>query len=364
MEQKRLHNLDFLRGYFILLALYQHFCFYTNLWFTNYFDEMNLLNTVYANFAPYIDNVLPVTSANTFLHRWFTPWVSQVYLMMAAFNLASRKGTSFTKQYTGKIKIFATLFLFFIFENFIMSRSFGEAFTLYPLLTWMIVLALIATVYRFTGIKGVVALFLIHCLKWPLPIDQVTHSFISYMENNFHPSFDIDARIDHFLGSGCLGFIFGYAYYHKDWNEMKLCLTPFVVGSLLALNWKLFGPVFYIDVENVLATEHLATETFIGTLGIWGIQLYVLSFFLYIERYRNISLKIPVVNWVGEHSLSVFSIHRIFFVFILMPSTVYIYARLDIELVNSFPFIWSCVGITVFTGWFIRKIRMQDIIFK
>lgn len=364
LQNKRLHNFDMLKGYFILLALYQHFCFFTNLWFTNYFNEYELINTVYRFFLPIYDQVIPVTEANTFLHRWFTPWVSQVYLMLAAFNLSSRKQQEFTKEYLPKLKIFGTLFLFFLCENFLMSKSFGDSFALYPLLTWMIVLSIIATLYRFFGIKAILVLFVLQCFKWVIPVDAWTVLAENYLREHFHPSFYFDARIDYFIGSGCLGFLYGYAYYHLKWNNLKLYYIPFAIGCALALNWRLYGPPFYIEVENILSTEHLASESISGTLGVWGIQLYVLSFFLYLENIRSISLKIPVLNWVGVHSLAVFGIHRVFFVFILMPTIVYLFAKFEIPLVNSLPFIWTCIAITVGFGWLIRKIKMHEILFK
>lgn len=363
-DNTRLNNLDFLKGYFILLALYQHFCFFTNVWFTNYFYEFFLIDTTYSHFANMVDQVLPVTEANTFLHRWFTPWVSQIYLMLAAFNLSIRKGEEFNKQYFSKIKIFGILFLFFFMENFLIARSYGDVFVLYPLLTWMIVLSIIATLYRYWGLKAVVLAFTVHLLKWVLPADQWTDSFVKFMELKFHPGFYIDARIDHFFGSGCIGFIYGHIFFHSKINDLKKYFIPFTIGIGLAAYWRYFGPAFYIDRENVLATEHLATESVSGTLGIWGIQLYVVSLFLYLEKVKNISIKAPIINWVGIHSLTPFSIHRVFFIYMLMPTIVYIYAKFNIVLVNSLPFIWFCVGITVFVSWFIRKIKMHQIIFK
>lgn len=363
-DHKRLNNLDMLKGYFILLALYQHFCFFTNLWFTNYFNEWELSSTVFKFFDHMYDNVLPVTTANTWLHRWFTPWVSQVYLMLAAFNLSMRDRESFKKTYFGKLQIFGTLFLFFLCENFVMARSFGDALALYPLLTWMIVLSIIATLYRFFGVKGVIVAFILHLSKWWIPVDNWTIAFESWVVNNVHPSYYIDARIDHFFGSGCLGFIYGHMYYHCKLNNTKQYFIPFTVGAALALQWRLWGPKFYIDVENVLATEHLATDSISGTFGVWGIQLYVVSFFLYIEQIRNISIKAPLLNWVGKHSLTVFGIHRVFFVFILMPIIIWFHAKFEITLINSLPFIWLCVFTTVAFGWFIRKIKMHEILFK
>jgi hypothetical protein len=86
----RIVNLDFLRGLFIILALDQHFTYYINVWYVDYFRDAMALTSTYAVHFPMIGKTVPTDSINHWLAIVFTPWVSQIYLTMAAFNLAKK----------------------------------------------------------------------------------------------------------------------------------------------------------------------------------------------------------------------------------------------------------------------------------
>jgi hypothetical protein len=93
---------------------------------------------------------------NYWLAIIFTPWVSQIYLTMSAFNLARKDQLSFSEGMTAKFKAFGLIFLYFVFENFIVAPNFGQALSFYPIMLWMVVLTLLSVIYRFLGIKGIV----------------------------------------------------------------------------------------------------------------------------------------------------------------------------------------------------------------
>lgn len=90
----------------------------------------------------------------------FTPWVSQIYLTMAAFNLAKKDQLTFRSEIGNKFKVFGMILLYFILENFIVAPNTGQAVSFYPIMLWMIILGFISLIYNYVGIRGILALCL------------------------------------------------------------------------------------------------------------------------------------------------------------------------------------------------------------
>ena len=66
----RITNFDLLRGFFIFQALWQHFCFYLNVWYTTFFRDTSVLNYGYQVHKSMIGNNLPLDYL-TYLTAWF-----------------------------------------------------------------------------------------------------------------------------------------------------------------------------------------------------------------------------------------------------------------------------------------------------
>jgi len=97
-----------------LLALDQHFAYYLNVWYVDYFRDAIALGTTYAHLLPQIGKNLSTGPIEYWLALIFTPWVSQIYLTMSAFNLAKKTQDEFRQKLIEKIKILGLIFLFFI----------------------------------------------------------------------------------------------------------------------------------------------------------------------------------------------------------------------------------------------------------
>src|SRR6218665_1977288 len=74
-SRPRLVNLDFLRGLFIILALDQHFTYYINMWYVDYFRDTMALTSTYAVHFPMIGKQVSSDYFNHLLAIIFTPWV-------------------------------------------------------------------------------------------------------------------------------------------------------------------------------------------------------------------------------------------------------------------------------------------------
>src|SRR5690606_16306934 len=85
---KRVHCLDFLRGFFVFLALWQHFGYYLNFWYVDYFGGWSYWENLLDFHKPFLGRQLSVDSVSTWAAWCFTPWVSQFYLFLAAINHA------------------------------------------------------------------------------------------------------------------------------------------------------------------------------------------------------------------------------------------------------------------------------------
>lgn len=362
-SSNRIVNLDFLRGLFVILALDQHFTYYINMWYVEYFRDSIALSSTYKIHFPMIGHQVATDSFNHILGVIFIPWVSQVYLTLASFNLAKRSPEVFRSQLNQKLKIFGLIFIYFLMENFIVAPNFGQAISFYPIMLWMIVMSIMGIVYSLVGIWGIVSLTLISLLRWLLPIEFFSNIFQNIMVQSVHPGFEYDARIDYFFTSGCLGFLMGYVHYHKP-NLKKLKDLYFILlGAALVFFYLIYGDAIVIDPSNAFAHEHDLAQTFSGTLYILGIQAIVISSFLWLEK-KSINFNVPIISWVGANSILVFAFHRIFFVRMLGPFSVALGTMLGRTLGASTLELYSYVGITIAVCYFIKKSRLGEIILQ
>jgi hypothetical protein len=357
----RIHNFDLLRGFFIFLALWQHFSFYLNIWYVSFFRDMAVLNQTYFVHKNMIGVILPLDKVTYFVAWFFTPWVSQIYLTLAAFNLSRKNENDFKSIYKQKMKIFLFILMFFIFENFLVSPNLGEAISFYPIMAWMYILAGIATLYRYFGIKSIWFLLTLSFTRWFIPELTFLADLVSFLQTYVHDSYEFDAQIDYFLSSGCIGFLMGYYYHHRNLGLLRE-LKIMGGGISLIIIWYIFGVPNTMNYLNIFDTEHLMAETFFGSLCILGVQLLLLPAFIVLEKYYKISLKIPILNYVGIESLSIFALHRILFVFIFVPIMIFIGTIFNHSLINTFWVAWISAGLVFLINYFIKKTRIHEII--
>jgi hypothetical protein len=362
-KDSRIINFDILRGFFIFLAFWQHFSYYLNVWYIYYFKENLVLDKNYQIHKMMIGFHVPVDGFSHWAAWFFTPWVSQIYLTLAAFNLAKRTQQKFQLVYFQKLKVFGLILIYFTFENFLVSPHFGESISFYPIMAWMFILSAITILYQRFGVNGIWFLIIISFIRWTIPIFPIVFGFEQWMQVNIHSGYEFDAQIEYFLTSGCMGFLLGYYYYHREWG-VKREFSLMFIGFLLFINWYIFGQTFSVNFLDVFESEHDLAKTFTGSLSILGIQMMILSCFLYIEKKHKMIIKIPFLKWIGINSLKLFSLHRILFVHIFVPIMLFIVTIIDKPLINTWWICWSCSILVMATGHFINKTKIHKLILR
>jgi hypothetical protein len=363
-DDSRIVNFDLLRGFFIFLALWQHFAYYLNIWYAEYFREMGVLEKNYLSHKHMIGFNLPVDSFSHWAAWFFTPWVSQVYLTLAAFNLSKRSQEEFKSVFAGKLKIFGLFYLYFVMENILVAPNFGEGISFYPIMSWMIILTLNAVFYRYFGIKGVLILFVLSFAKWFVPDSWYDSGGLEYwMQQNVHAQYELDAQIHYFLTSGCMGFILGWLHSQKeDWG-FKRELGQFVLGFILLMTWVIWGEKFTVNFMDVFETEHDLADDILGLLSILGVQLMVLSSFLLAEK-KGFSFKIPLLHWIGVHSLTIFAFHRVLFVHFFVPFMMIVANFNKTILINKWYICWGSTLLVCLFTWFVQKTQIHKLVVR
>lgn len=362
-SRSRLVNLDFLRGLFIILALDQHFTYYINMWYVDYFRDSMALTSNYAVHFPMIGKQVSSDFFNHLLAIVFTPWVSQIYLTMAAFNLAKKDQTTFGIEMLGKFKVFGLIFLYFVLENFLVAPNTGQAISFYPIMLWMVILGLISVIYKYVGIRGVLFFTLLAMFRFVIPVEYISNFFEEVIQSRIHPGFEYDARFEYFVLSACLGFIMGYVHYHLPLYKYKKDYLFAGLGALLVLIYVVIGDTFVVPLDDFFITEHDLARTFSGTAYIIGIQAIIISAFLWLER-KNIKFNVPLVSWVGVYSLMIFALHRILFVKLIAPISLMIGNITGRTLGASIVEIYIYVLITLAICYFIKVSPISDIILQ
>ncbi len=352
--KKRIDSLDLLRGTIVLLAILQHYVGFHNFWYEEY--------TYLRNFTlPFYDDIRLLYESKTILHAEgvlfyigtaLIPWLTHLYLALACFNLASREQEEFKKVYKSKTKIFGMLFVLFYLENIAFYPSIGYGLSIFPLQIFLAVLAIITLCYRFLGVRAIAILMVLTLTRYLLPGDPIGDHFEKFMVLHVHPLFEYDARLEHFLATGCFGFLIGYVFYHKKEWRVKLAYLGLGLSVIRMATWFAVDDPYLFNIGNVYHLEDAWTDFFGGNLMIFACVF--LSIFLTLWA-RHLKLSKPPLSWilwVGQASLFVFLLHRMIGIYILFPLREYISIVFSYPMKNSFfenaVLIISCVLICRF----------------
>jgi len=308
-------------------------------------------------------NILYMESAFVYASGYFlTPSISQVFLALACFNLAKRSKIEFKIIYRSKMKLFGILFAFFYLENFVVEDRLTHAFSInHSILTWMMILALIATLYRWFGWMGVGFTLALSFVLPALPIDPWMNQFENLVSHSLFIDFKFEARPHYFLGSGCIGFLLGTLFHQVRPKDHAVQLSLVLLGLTLYASWVFWGVPFSINPANILETEYDQARSLIGLMGIWGTEISVISALLYLSQ-KKIQLNIPLINWVGMHSLLIFAFHRILFVRVLGPIRSWLEASLSWPMRNSSSEIFTFMAITLALCYLVKRTRVFELI--
>ena len=118
---------------------------------------------------------------------------------------------------------------------------------------------------------------------------------------------------------------------------------------------------FYIIEKYVLLTEQLLASTPIGTIGIIGAQILVMRCALSLKSSNHL-LQNRIVRWIVEHTLLIFAIHRIMFIYILMPIREYFAARLNVPVENTVYELSIFIMLNLCASFWIYKAKVLYII--
>ncbi len=359
--KKRLHSLDILRGLAVVLALYEHFGYRITFWYRGYIKPFHFTDANYSVHLPHYKNgtlLVPDALSIGFLEL-LTPWITHLYIMLACFNIAWRTPAEARQRLKGRLLVFLGLFVFFTFDNFVVAMSFGASLSVYPLQMWMVLFALLHIVYALWGSRGIAVVFALSFLRFVLPIEGLSQAWETWMQAHVHRDWEYNAKLEHFLGSGALGVLAGFAY--RSWfssSHLLWVATLLFVGTLAVL--------FYAPMGSFVAVDYFALEhSWVGgvgtTLAIFTVCLFFIFSALLIESQIRVP-RVPLFYWVGFYSLFVFAWHRILFVHITLPTHEWLSALQSQPLQNTF---WVCsahVLLALALTWILQKLRVFELV--
>ena len=313
---RREQALDALRGFAIVFAMAEHFTAFLQVWYAGYFREMRLIDQSFAIFKPRVGQVLAMDDGLHAIAVALIPWLTQLYVFLAAANLARRPRAEFAAVYPRKMRLFAVLFVAFTLEQMLLARDVGEMLLFGPTQLWCVLLAVIATIYRFGGVWPVAGLFAAAWLRYLVPIHAWEHGLQDWLRAAVHPSMFIDAWPDVFLPAATGGFLLMSAVRGGLTRRKTLSL---VAAAVAAIGWyEATRPAFYVPRDRLFATEHLVTSWASGQAAVLGFLVLLTLGALALDRTRWMR-PVPLFSWAGRQILPLYLTHKIFFVFFWMP---------------------------------------------
>jgi hypothetical protein len=354
--QARNFSLDLLKGVLIILACCEHFSSYINYLFIEYFNEGQILSLFqrpnivsnYKYLLNYSGKFINADEIQQVFHTLFIPWVSHLYIAIAGYNLARHDYKNTLGICSRKVKLFFLLFIFFSFENFLVSPNLGAALSIYPIQMWFIVLSSIAILSKFFSDRFILLIYILllttKFISNSTQIILLDSYSIDTLIKVLHPwSFSTEFLM--FMLSGLTGFLYA-RYSSASWFFSH---KNFSIGSgvVLILTTFICWDKFRYNENNIYEYEEFFNNINVGVFFIISIIIFSLS----LVRLINIPKVPPVLNfltYLGKHSLWIFLFHRVFFYKILFPLKVHLFSFYQLPITNLWWEILIYFMITVF----------------
>lgn len=299
----RFHAWDTLKSFFLFLAMWEHYAYFNNFWFVYYSANASALNSP-----------MPVSysALNYFLLHNFIPWVGHSFLFLACMHI----GRKFRSGHIPNLKLWPIYFLVATLENVFVSVDIGDAVSLQPLQTWVLLFATILIILRLTGRAGIIILLVCYLALLERHLVPLGDQFQVWM-NQFPllSSFEYNSRLEYFFGTACVGFLLG-DFFHKVSPRKAVLATALGVAALIP--WYFWGTAYRVTWNNVLFMEYSLARKVIDLFFIWGMNTAAVSGFLALEL-KGLYPRLKVLEWIGTQTLWIYLFHQIFFLKIWGP---------------------------------------------
>lgn len=350
MIKKRLHTFDFLRGFFIILALIEHYTYYLNFLFIKYYKDDWYVSIEY-ELTKWV-GPLPTDSIIQLLGFIFISWVSQVYLALASLNLTMTLKKD-KAVFIRKLKMYLLLFIIFTIEKMIVSANWGEFLSLDPIQNWMVVLSGISISLYYLGKTATFSMGVIIGLSVFVPALNDPFLLIERNIQEILPGFSLESRPQIFIISALIGAWFGEKM-NTDFlgSKKHYLLFPFLIT--LALASYQFAPSNSVSRLNIMYYEYDWSFSAFGSLYIWSIISLVFLASMFLEK-RGISVRLPVINFIGQKSLWYFVFHRIFFLVCYLPARILFSNYSGVPIQNNILEVFIAISIYTLLFYYGRK---------
>lgn len=361
-KMKRIINIDFLRAIVLILALIEHASYYINTWFINYQDYQGygiLLNAItkYANTYIIPDNGI------FFMYKYFVVWVSQIYIALACFNIGIKHNDEIKVKLKNYIKKYILFFIFFLFEGFLIGINLGEAITIHPLILWIGILILFYIIYGMFNIQGMVSLFIfLNILAFIISDLKLSGYFENLIIDHIHQGFSYDSRFEYFINSAFLGFFLGYLQ-KKQTKTIYLVLIPLaliIITSLLGFDS--FNHFDY-SVDHMFRNESLFYQKAGNLFYIYSIISSLIILMLEFEK-RKIKFNFKVTNYISKNSITIFALHKILLVKIIIPLYILIFVITKYTIINTLFLVFLIAILIIYMVYFLQKTNFFKSIFN
>ena len=336
---------DGVRGVLVLLACLEHFGSILNSWYIDYFSPSNLFGMwrdpkevlLYSIHSEWVGHALPVDGLTRICCQVLVPWVTPLFIALSGFNLSRSSPERLRSEYRKRLGTYLFLFFLFFVENLIVSSDFGIGLSLFPISVWFLILAMLLTVQRYTGLLGVGLCFVVSAgINSALTLRGVDLRPLGAVLEKIHPWAQNSAEPLHYLPFAALGFLLGVQFRRQRYSEWiwgSNSVFWLIVLWTGVAGW-MSKDLFQIDPERLFAMDELLLSSFWGQIFLYGAILLALGG---IQQFRKVEAGglTRLWVWVGKHSLAIFFIHRILFVKVLAPLRLHVGSYFGLPMTNT-----------------------------
>jgi hypothetical protein len=277
-----------------------------------------------------------------------------LYIALAGFNIPLKSQEERRNGIKSKSRSLGFLFILFIAENFIVSNNFGEAITMFPISSWMIVLLLANLIYAYGGIRYIISLlaFILSLrLFFGVPYFFKLETILLFL----HPWASGSAEPINYIPSCFIGMIIGYLHVGNDFSKKNIStVLKGILFILVVVSFYFVSQKIKVSANDLYAFDECLMNSNAGLFLIYFLISLMMVLFLDWRPKKKI-LIFSYFEYIGLNSIGIFLIHRVLFLKILAPTRLHIGSYFGLVMTNSFFELFIYFNITILVFHFLKK---------